>query len=45
MIDVKKFPVKESFNSRVILESLKGICSTLLLVVNAFITLPKQESE
>jgi hypothetical protein len=45
MIEVKKFPVKESLRSRVNFESLKGICSALLRVVSALITFPKHERE
>ena len=45
MIDVRKLPVKESFSSLVNFEFLKGICSVLLLVVKALMTLPRQERE
>ena len=45
MIEVRKLPVRESLRSLVSLEFLKGICSALLLVVRALITLPRQERE
>jgi hypothetical protein len=45
MTEVMKLPVSESFKIRVSFESRKGICSDLLRVVRALITLPKQERE
>ena len=45
MIEVRKLPVNESFKILVSLESLKGMCSALPLVVNALITFPKHDNE
>ena len=45
IIEVKKFPTKESFSNLVSLESRKGICVLLFLVVKALITFPRQDKE